>query len=154
MSLSLNSSAFAEGARMPAKYTCDGQDLSPPITWSGAPPGTLSFVLICDDPDAPMGTWSHWAVYNIPAAMDSLEEGFSLKAGSGPVRQAVNDFNRVGYGSPCPPIGHGTHRYHFRLLALGVERLDLGDRARCKDVERAAEAHLIERAEYMGTYSR
>ncbi len=106
MSLSLDSSAFAEGARIPAKYTCDG------------------------------------------------EEGFSLKAGAGPVRQAVNDFNRAGYGSPCPPIGHGIHRYHFRLLALDVERLDLGDRARCKDVERAAEAHLIERAEYMGTYSR
>jgi Raf kinase inhibitor-like YbhB/YbcL family protein len=154
MALRLSSSAFAHGERVPRQYTCEGQDKSPPLAWSDAPSGTKSFVLLCDDPDAPRGTWHHWAVFNIPADRTSLEEGFPTDAAVGPVHQAVTDFGRPGYGGPCPPRGHGTHHYHFRLLALSVPKLDLPLDAACPDVAAAAKPHVLETAELMGTYSR
>lgn len=154
MALTLTSSAFAHGERIPKRYTCDGEDLSPPLSWSGAPEGTMSFALVCDDPDAPMGTWHHWAAYDIPAEFSELEEGFPADARIGSVHQAFTDFGRTGYGGPCPPKGHGTHHYGFRLFALDVKHLELPAGAKCEDVEKAAAPHVLARAELMGTYSR
>ena len=113
--MKLVSSAFADGAAIPRRFTCDGENLSPPLQWSGAPAGTRSFVLLCDDPDAPAGTWHHWAVYDVPPVLTDLADGAALNM---KMKQAVNDFRKVGYGGPCPPRGHGPHHYHFRLLAL------------------------------------
>ncbi|MFQ5958886.1 MAG: YbhB/YbcL family Raf kinase inhibitor-like protein [Alphaproteobacteria bacterium] len=154
MTLVLTSTAFADGERVPERYTCEGDDLSPPLAWSGAPAGTLSFALLCDDPDAPAGTWHHWAAYDIPAERSALTEGFPKDARVGPVRQAVTDFRRPGYGGPCPPPGHGVHHYHFRLLALDVATLGLADDAHCTDVARAAAGDVLAEAKIVGTYSR
>lgn len=154
MALKLSSPAFAEGDRIPVQYTCEGEDLSPPLTWSGAPSGTKSFALICEDPDAPAGTWHHWAAYNIPADQDSLPKGFPTDDEVGPIHQALTDFGRPGYGGPCPPRGHGTHHYHFRLMALSVPTLDVSLDSSCPDVQKAAKPHILAVAELMGTYSR
>lgn len=154
MALTLTSSAFADGERIPARYTCEGEDVSPPLAWSGAPDGTLSFALLCDDPDAPAGTWRHWAVFDLPADATRLDESYPTDTQVGPTRQAVNDFPRTGYGGPCPPPGHGTHHYHFRLLALGVEKLETGGEPRCADVDAAARPHVLAETELVGTYSR
>lgn len=154
MVMTLTSTAFAPGSRMPVRYTCEGDDVSPPLAWRGLPAGAKSLVLLCDDPDAPAGTWHHWAVFDIPADQTALAENFSKAAHVGPIRQAVNDFRRPGYGGPCPPPGHGTHHYHFRLLALNVARLEVRDGARCPDIERAARGHAVAEAELIGTYSR
>jgi Raf kinase inhibitor-like YbhB/YbcL family protein len=117
----LNSNAFADGSAISRRYSCDGVDLFPPLDWSGVPPGTRSLVLLCDDPDAPAGTWHHWAAYDIPADRTALAEGAAKQAQG--FRQAINDFRRPGYGGPCPPRGHGPHHYHFRLLALSIDHL-------------------------------
>jgi Raf kinase inhibitor-like YbhB/YbcL family protein len=147
----LISDAFAAGQSIPLRYTCEGEDLSPALRWSDAPGGTKSFVLLCDDPDAPAGTWHHWAVYDIPPDMRELAEGASRQSG---LKQAVNDFCRSGYGGPCPPRGHGVHHYHFRLLALSVERLHFGKPPTCVDVDREAHKHAIDEAILIGTYQR
>ncbi len=118
--MKLVSSAFDDGAAIPRRFTCDGENLSPPLQWSGAPAGTLSFVQLCDDPDAPADTWHHWAAYDIPPAVTELAVDAAQNA---KLRQAVNDFRKVGYGGPCPPHGHGPHHYHFRLLALSTDQL-------------------------------
>ncbi len=114
----LNSTAFADGSAIPRRFTCDDADLSPPLNWSDAPTGTRSFTLLCDDPDAPAGTWHHWAAYDIPSTLTMLAEGAASDAEQLGFKQAINDFQRPGYGGPCPPRGHGLHHYHFRLLAL------------------------------------
>jgi len=118
MSLSISSTAFSQGEGIPTKYTCEGEDITPPLSWSTAPEGTKSFALICDDPDAPMGTWDHWVIYNIPADSGGLAEGIptdeSLTDGS---KQGLNSWERSGYGGPCPPPGN-PHRYFFKLYAL------------------------------------
>lgn len=115
--LKITSPAFKEGEMIPMKYTCKGEDISPEINWFGAPKGTKSFILICDDPDAPMGTWVHWVVYNIPASITKLQECFPkdsvLKNG---IKQAKTSFGSTGYSGPCPPSG--THRYFFKVYAL------------------------------------
>jgi len=104
--MKLVSSAFADGAAIPRRFTCDGENLSPPLQWSGAPAGTRSLVLLCDDPDAPAGTWHHWAVYDLPPTVTELAEG----AGQNTKKKlAFNDFRKAGYGGPCPPHGHGPH---------------------------------------------
>lgn len=154
MALQLSSPAFDHGDRIPDRYTCQGADVSPPLAWSGAPDGTRSFTLLCDDPDAPAGTWHHWAVFDIPVATTSLAEGYPSDAQVETTRQAVTDFKRTGYGGPCPPKGHGVHHYHFRLLALSVDRLELGSNPRCQDVASAARPHVLAEAELVGTYSR
>ena len=141
MAMRLTSPAFTAGGRIPERYTCDGADLSPPLSWSGAPAGTRSFLVACEDPDAPAGTWHHWAVFDIPAEQTSLPEGLA-KA------------EKVGWGGPCPPKGHGTHRYRFRLLALSVATLPLGPRPGCREVLAAAEPHVIAGTELVGTYGR
>lgn len=154
MAFQLTSSAFRNRERIPDRYTCVGQDVSPPLSWSDAPAGTRSFALLCDDPDAPSGTWHHWAMFDIPATTASLPEGFATSEQARKLRHAINDFRRNTYGGPCPPPGHGVHHYYFRLLALDVERLDLGSKAGSRDVETVAAPHVLGMAVLIGTYSR
>ena len=154
MTMTLTSTAFADGERIPELYTCDGADISPPLRWFGAPAGVRSFAVLCDDPDAPGGTWTHWAAFDIAASVAGLRESYPKGARVDDVRQAVTDFGRPGYGGPCPPPGHGVHHYNFRVLALDVERLDLPDGARFDDVANATRAHVLAEAELVGTYSR
>ena len=150
--MKLTSSAFVEGGMIPGKYTCDGADVSPPLKWDSLPDGTKSLVLICDDPDAPMGTWVHWVYYDIPAKAKELPEKIisDEHPASGGV-QGINDFRRVGYGGPCPPSG--THRYFFKLYALDT-LLDLGPGATKGQVIKVMENHIIGNAQLMGKYKR
>jgi Raf kinase inhibitor-like YbhB/YbcL family protein len=150
----LSSSAFTEGSAISRRFTCDGDDLSPPLEWSGAPPGTRSFVLLCDDPDAPAGTWHHWAVYDIPAAQTALAAGVAQRAETQGFKQGTNDFQRIGYGGPCPPRRHGPHHYHFRLLALSIDRLTVHKNPTCQDIEREARKHVLAEAVLIGVYER
>ena len=148
----LISSAFSDSAIIPRRFTCDGEDVSPPLEWSGAPAETRSFALLCDDPDAPAGTWHHWAIYDIPASQSELPQGAGRQ--TGPFKQALNDFKRPGYGGPCPPHGHGPHHYHFRLLALSVDHLRVGNRPTCQAVAREARRHILAEAVLTGIYER
>ncbi len=153
MNLRITSSAFAHGDPIPVKHTCDGEDVSPPLKWGDAPEGTKSFALISDDPDAPVGTWVHWVIYDIPAEVTELPEAVpaSEQLDNG-ARQGRNDFKRIGYGGPCPPRGN-PHRYFFKLYALDTF-LGLKPGAKKKDVLRAMEGHVLAQAELMGTYKR
>jgi Raf kinase inhibitor-like YbhB/YbcL family protein len=151
--MQLSSSAFSNGSAIPRRFTCDGENLFPPLDWEAAPSTTRSFVLLCDDPDAPAGKWHHWAVYDIDADQTGLAEGASRDGGAARFKQAINDFHPMGYGGPCPP-GHGRHRYHFRLLALSVDHLSLGAEPSCREVEREARRHVIAEATLVGIYHR
>jgi Raf kinase inhibitor-like YbhB/YbcL family protein len=155
MAFKLGSPAFAASGTIPARHTCDAEDLSPRLEWSDPPAGTGAFALICDDPDAPAGTWVHWVIYDLPGDARSLPEGVPtdrvLRAPPG-ARQGVNDFRKTGYGGPCPPPGK-AHRYFFRLYALDGP-LGLEPGATKAQVERAMEGHVLGRAELMGTYAR
>jgi len=153
MTLQIRSNAFSEGGMIPRKYTCDGEDVSPPMAWSGVPEGTKSLVLIADDPDAPMGTWVHWVLYDIPPTLDGLPEGVAktpLVQGVG--TQGANDFRQIGYGGPCPPRGP-AHRYFFKLYALDTS-LNLKSGLRKAEIEKAMKGHILAQAQYMGTYRR
>lgn len=149
----LKTSAFAPNEEIPKLHTCDGPDRSPALEWEAPPAGTKSLALICDDPDAPVGTWVHWVIFNLPAEARSLSEGVPAqeKLPNG-VLQGVNDFKRVGYGGPCPPRGP-AHRYFFKLYALDAV-LPLGPRATKADVERAMKGHILAEAQLMGRYRR
>jgi Raf kinase inhibitor-like YbhB/YbcL family protein len=153
MSLILESSAFKTGSQIPRKYTCDGDDVSPELSWGEPPQGTKSFALIADDPDAPAGTWVHWVIWDLHANTRKLPEGVAKtdKISTGGM-QGITDFRRVGYGGPCPPPGK-PHRYFFKLYALDT-LLNLKAGAKKKDVERAMQGHVLEQAELMGTYKR
>ncbi|HEY3912693.1 MAG TPA: YbhB/YbcL family Raf kinase inhibitor-like protein [Stellaceae bacterium] len=153
MPLMLASPAFAPGGAIPAEYTCSGADISPPLTWSGAPVGTKSFVLAVEDPDAPSGTFRHWAVFDIPAGAHGLAAGYRPNRPASGFRQARNDSGEVGYGGPCPPPGP-AHHYHFRLLAISRPRLDLSPSATVQDVLQAAQPYAIQQTELIGTYRR
>ncbi|MCK4541165.1 MAG: YbhB/YbcL family Raf kinase inhibitor-like protein [Spirochaetales bacterium] len=148
----IESSEFSEREAIPLKYTCDGEDLSPPLSWRMAPEGVVSFALICDDPDAPVGTWVHWVIYDIPASVSGLPEGVPgdplLSDGS---RQGISDFRRFGYGGPCPPSG--THRYFFKLYALDTTFGDHG-RITKKELLSLMKGHILGEAQLMGTYKR
>ena len=150
----LQSPAFTEGSKIPAIYTCDGEDSSPPLHWSDPPHGTHSFVLLCNDPDAPGGTWHHWAAYNISAHTRALAKDAARHALRQSFKQAVNDFRRADYGGPCPPRLHGLHHYRFRLLALSVAGLPVEDGCSCAEVEREAKKHLLQEAVLTGVYER
>lgn len=150
----LTSSAFANNAQIPHRYTCDGDDVSPPLDWSGAPAATRSFVLLCDDPDAPGGTWHHWAAYDIPSEQTRLVEDAAQHSGTYGFQQAINDFQRIGYGGPCPPRRHGRHRYHFRLLALSIEHLPVRGDPSCREVEGEARKRALAEAVLVGLYER
>ena len=150
--MTLISPSFEHGGMIPKKYTCDGEDISPPLKWKNVPSGTKSFVLICDDPDAPMGTWVHWVYYDIPANVRSLPEGIlpveNPEIGG---TQGINDFKKIGYGGPCPPFG--THRYFFKLYAID-KVLNLPAGLTKEEVLRKIEGHVIGKAVLMGRYSR
>jgi Raf kinase inhibitor-like YbhB/YbcL family protein len=150
--MQITSSAFAHGGTIPTRYTCDGPDVSPPLAWSGVPEGTRSLILICDDPDAPMGIWVHWVVINIPPTMTGFQEGASRgtldRQG---VVQGMTDFRRANYGGPCPPSG--THRYYFKLYALDTV-LGLDATSNKKQVESAMKGHILAEAQLMGRYAR
>jgi len=154
MAFTLTSTAFTDGAAIPVKHTCDGGDVSPPLAWSGAPAGTRCFVLVADDPDAPAGSWVHWVVYNVPAAVSELPENVAKveTLDLGGARQGRNDFRRPGYGGPCPPPGP-AHRSLFTLYALDAP-LTLKAGAQRKDVETAMEGHVLGSAQLLGTYAR
>ena len=153
MAFTMISSSFGNGADIPRKHTCEGQDLSPALAWNDPPPATQSFALIADDPDAPAGTWVHWVAYNIPAGTRQLGEGVP-GAGEMPGGglQGINDFRKAGYGGPCPPPGK-PHRYFFRLYALD-STLGLKPKVARKDVEQAMKGHVLAQAELMGRYKR
>jgi Raf kinase inhibitor-like YbhB/YbcL family protein len=152
MSLTITSAAFTEGAMIPRRYTCDAQDISPDLKWSGAPAATRSFAMICDDPDAPVGTWVHWVLFNIPAGVSELPAGVApdavLQNGA---RHGMNDFRNLGYGGPCPP--RGTHRYFFRLYALDT-MLTLESASTKAQVAAAMKGHVLAEGQLMGTYTR
>ncbi|MFZ5610380.1 MAG: YbhB/YbcL family Raf kinase inhibitor-like protein [Pseudomonadota bacterium] len=150
----LTSPAFIQGATIPIQYSCDGADLSPPLQWSGAPRGTKSFFLACHDPDAPMGVFQHWAAFDIPAAWTRLPEGFSTSRAAAGIRQAINDFQRPGYGGPCPPKGDQAHHYHFTLHALDIAALNVAPDAPCLAVDRGAEPHILASTVLVGVYRR
>jgi len=153
MNIQITSPAFAAGQPIPEKYTCDGLDVSPPLQWTNAPAGTKSFALIADDPDAPMGTWVHWVLYNLPAGTTSLAENSpKLPELPGGVKQGVNDFRQIGYGGPCPPHGK-PHRYCFKLCALDMP-LDLPSGATKADLLKAMTGHVLAEGQLMGTYQR
>jgi Raf kinase inhibitor-like YbhB/YbcL family protein len=137
---------------IPAEYTCDGQDISPPLNWKNLPPGTKSLTLICDDPDAPVGIWVHWVVFNIPPEESGLAENVrpERELNNG-MRQGNNDWRKIGYGGPCPP--GGTHRYFFKLYALDTE-LDLEPGATDKAVLKAMKGHILAEAQLTGKYKR
>ncbi len=151
MTFKLSVEGFREGGTIPRRNTCDGEDVSPALIWEDPPAKTQSFALIVDDPDAPVGTWTHWLVWDIPASARGLEEGF--RPGRLGV-SGVNDFGREGYGGPCPPRGHGPHRYYFRLYAVDVESLGLQAGARRAALDRALGKHTLAEARYMGRYER
>ena len=150
----LVSPAFPPGGAIPAEYTCDGSDISPPLAWSGVPPGTRSLVLVVEDPDAPSGTFRHWAAFDISASAAGLPAGYGQRRAGKGFHEAENDFGRAGYGGPCPPRGGGTHHYRFRLYGLGRPRLDLAATASVLAVIEAAQPYAIASTELVGTYRR
>ena len=149
MTFTLTSSAFTDGGLIPAKFTCEGENLSPELRWSDAPANTRSFALIMDDPDAPVGTFTHWVLFDIPADRASLAEGENKIGVTG-----KNDFGRAGYGGPCPPRGHGPHRYYITLYALDVASLKLKAGVDRRPVETALRGHVLAKAHYLGRYER
>ena len=154
--MKLDSPVFSHQGKMPARFTCDGSDVSPPLAWSDLPAGTKSLALIVDDPDAPdplapKMTWVHWVLYNLPAASGGLPEAVktdSLPAGT---KQGLNDWKRLGYGGPCPPVGQ--HRYFHKLYALDITLPDLGQPNKAK-LEQAMQGHILAKAERIGVYQR
>jgi Raf kinase inhibitor-like YbhB/YbcL family protein len=152
--VTVTSPAFEAGRAIPAKYSCQGEDISPPLKWEGAPADTKSFALICDDPDAPGGTWVHWVIYNLPAATSSLPENMPKSEFlQNDAIQGANSFNKTGYGGPCPPAGK-AHRYFFKVYALDkgfiVKKGQLGK----DELLAAMRGHILAQGQLMGTYKR
>lgn len=146
--MELKSPAFRQGGPIPSRYTCDGENVSPPLEWNGVPPEARAMALVVDDPDAPAKVWVHWVLYNLPPDAGSLPEGSRGLEATG--REGRNDFGDLGYGGPCPP--RGRHRYRFRLYALD-EHLDLGEGCTQSDLVAAMEGHVLAQAELTGTYA-
>jgi Raf kinase inhibitor-like YbhB/YbcL family protein len=156
MSMTLTSAAFKHGGEIPAKYTCDGEDISPPLSWSDVPPTALSLALIVEDPDAPdpaapQRIWTHWVLYDMPPDTDGLEEDVTSSELPPGTREGLNDWHRTGYGGPCPPIGR--HRYFFKLYALKTVLPDLGKPNRAR-LLLEMEGEIIEQTELIGLYQR
>ena len=156
MSIQITSEAFKSNKEIPKQYTCDGKDVSPPLKWSDLPADTKSLALIVDDPDAPdpaapMMTWVHWVLYNIPPAATGLPIGVGSQDLPEGTKEGLNDWKRTGYGGPCPPSG--THRYFFRLFALDTV-LDLPSSATAKQLTGAMKGHIVDQTQLMGLYSR
>ena len=156
MTLSLNSGVFNEGGVVPSKYTCEGDDVAPPLEWDGVPENAQSLVLIVDDPDAPdpddpRMTWVHWVVYNLPPDVRGLPEGAMADMLPVGTKQGLNDWKNIGYGGPCPPIGR--HRYFFKLYVLDTKLENLSSPTKV-EVEAAMQGHVIAQAELVGTYKK
>lgn len=155
MDFSVTSPAFTEGEVISKEFSCEGSDISPELIWQGAPQGTLSYALIADDPDAPVGTFTHWVIYDIPGGNGGLpqdvEKSSELADGT---KQGKNGFGRIAYGGPCPPPGHGPHRYFFKLSALDVASLGLAPGASKTEVLNAMSGHILAEISVMGTYER
>ena len=152
MEIKVTSSAFKEGEMIPKKYTCDGNDSSVPLSWTGLPAGTKTISLISDDPDAPMGTWVHWVLFNLPAETKEVTENMpNDKMLANGAMQGINSSREIGYGGPCPPSG--THRYYFKIYALD-KALDLESGITKKDLLSAMEGHILAQGQLMGRYKR
>lgn len=151
MAFRLISQAFPDGGEIPKTYSCEGADLSPALEWRDAPSGTRSLALLLQDPDAPGGVFTHWVLWNVPASVNGLVQGFKSSQGG---ETGKNDFGRQGYNGPCPPRGHGPHRYYFKLYALDAASLPLKPGATAKDLESAIKGHVLGEAQYMGKYER
>lgn len=152
MAIELTSTAFGESELIPSKYTCDGEDVSPPLAWDNVPPGTNSLAIICDDPDAPGKTWVHWVLFNIPPEATRLPEGIAnAEILNNRARHGVNDFGNFGYGGPCPPSG--SHRYVFKIFALD-SKLDLTGKVSKQQLESAMQGHILGGGQLIGVYSR
>jgi Raf kinase inhibitor-like YbhB/YbcL family protein len=147
MALSVSSTAFEHEGQIPTRHSCEGEDVSPPLSWSDIPDGTRSLALICDDPDAPSGTFVHWLAWGIDSDKDGIAEGEAAPL------EGTGGFGETGYRGPCPPPGHGPHRYFFRLFALDTD-LDLAAGTGREELDAAIEGHVIEGAELIGTYER
>lgn len=154
MTITLMSPAFGQGEMIPKRYTCDGDDWSPPLNWSGLPEGTKSLLIVCDDPDAPGGVFHHWAAFNIPVDWTGLKEGYGPETLEPGFRQAINDFGKPGYAGPCPPRGDEPHAYHFRLSALDTMIVSAASSATCLEVITIARPNVIEFVELIGYYGR
>jgi Raf kinase inhibitor-like YbhB/YbcL family protein len=153
MNLQITSTAFSEGQPIPAKYSCEGSDISPPLQWTNAPTNTKSFALIMDDPDAPVGTWVHWVLYDLPANTTGLPEDVAkTQFVAGNAKQGLNSWPHLCYGGPCPPPGK-PHRYFFKLYALDA-MLDLKPGLTKNDLLKAMEGHVLAEGQLMGTYQR
>jgi Raf kinase inhibitor-like YbhB/YbcL family protein len=153
MPFTITSPAFRNSEVIPTRYTRDGENLSPPLEWRDAPLETKSYMFLVEDPDAPSGTFRHWAIYNIPAGEAGLPEGASAQGLRG-AGEGVNGFGNTRYDGPQPPKGHGPHHYHFRLAALDVPRLDVPASAKAEDIWMRAQPHIIAEAEVVGVYER
>jgi Raf kinase inhibitor-like YbhB/YbcL family protein len=151
MSFQMTTSAFSEGENIPSKYTCDGSNISPHLTWTNPPAGTQVYALIMDDPDAPMGTWTHWVVYNMPATLLEIKEAIPEKNFPESVKHGKNSWAKVGYGGPCPPSG--THRYFFKLYAL-KQKLNTPWGATAAELEKAMQGLVLGETKLMGRYAR
>jgi Raf kinase inhibitor-like YbhB/YbcL family protein len=153
VTLQLQSSNFAANANIPKQFTCEGSDISPALSWNDPPSGTKSFALIVDDPDAPVGDWVHWVVYDLPATFRTLPQNFpKTEQFADGTRQGLNDFKKIGYNGPCPPVGK-AHRYFFKLYALNTT-LNLKSSASKKELEAAMQGHILAQGEYVGRYGR
>ena len=153
MAFSISSSSFSSAGDIPKKFTCDDADVSPELSWTGAPAGVRSFALIADDPDAPAGTWTHWVLFDLPPQTTELPEGVpKVDELPGGGHQGRNDFRKIGYGGPCPPPGK-PHRYFFKLYALD-QTLNLKPGASKKEVEDAMQGHIVGKTELIGKYRR
>jgi len=151
--IDVTSTAFKEGQPIPAQYTADGKDVSPPLSWGGVPAGARGLALVCEDPDAPRGTWTHWVLFNLPADAGGLPEGVPPEAKlPGGATQGTNDFHKVGYGGPSPPPGK-PHRYFFKLYALDTT-LSLPSGTTRQQLQSAAQGHVLGEGQLMGTYGR
>ena len=152
MTIKITSSAFAEGRMIPKHYTCDAEDVSPDLAWTGVPEGTKSLALICDDPDAPMGTWVHWVLFNLPPGINELcAEIPPEKTLENGARHGKNDFGKFGYGGPCPPSG--THRYFFKLYSLDTV-INLESGITKAQLLEAMEGHILDEGQLIGKYKR
>lgn len=153
MALEMKSSAFRPNETIPVKHTCSGEDVSPPLSWQDVPQGTVSLALICDDPDAPGGSWVHWVIYNIPADSTDMPEGVAQEERIGEwIYQGVNDFNRIGYNGPCPPRGR-PHRYIFTIYALDTT-LDFRGKVNKESLLRAMKGHVLGQGSLIGKFGR
>jgi len=150
--IQITSPSFENGGNIPSRFTCDSRDMSPELSWSEVPDNTKSFALICDDPDAPAGTWVHWILYNIPEDERKLSENFMVnKYGKGKIKAGMNDFKKLDYGGPCPPSG--VHRYFFRIYALDTV-LNIDEGIKKRDLLECMDGHVIGKGELVGKYKR